>query len=208
MRFLDYAGHRQNAIICPRCGSHPRHRALWLFLEEQVARLEPGSRVLHLAAERNMMPLFARRGDLRYVTSDLNLKSAMVRADVTRLPFRSEAFQMIVSSHMLEHLRDDRAAIAEFARALAPDGQAIIMVPTHQNWRTTPTHEFGAPDPKLEGHWRVYGFDFAWRLHEGGLECRTSGTTEFVSEHVCNECELMDDGIFIGRRPNSAQAGA
>src|SRR5262249_17427628 len=154
---------RQNRIICPRCGSHPRHRALWIFLADQLAHLTWGSVILHLSAEQNVMPVFSSRTDLRYVTSDLKLKSAMVRADVTRLPFQSNSFDMIVSSHMLEHLENDGAAIAEFARTLKPGGQAIVMVPTRPDWRTGGTREFAAPDQR-EGHRRIYGCDFALRL--------------------------------------------
>jgi len=200
MRFLDYAGHRQNRIICPRCGSHPRHRALWMLLGDEIARLQPGSAILHVSAERNVMPLFERRSDLRYITTDLKLKNAMVRADLTRLPFQPGSFQMIVSSHTLEHIQDDGAAVAEFARTLAPGGQAIIMVPTRPSWRVNPTTEFGAPD-RLEGHWRVYGIDFEQRLQTAGLENLTVGTTELVAPEEARACELMDDAIFIGRKP-------
>ena len=200
MRFLDYAGHRQNGIICPTCGSHPRHRALWLYLCDEVARLEAGSAVLHLSAERNVAPIFTNRADLRYVTADLNLKSAMVRADATRLPFKTGSFRMIVSSHMLEHICDDKEAIAEFQRVLAPGAEAIIMVPTRTDWSIAPTQEFGAPDPMLEGHWRVYGFDFAGRLTAAGFESRTIGTTKFVTDEVVDQCALMDDAIFVGRK--------
>lgn len=200
MRFLDYAGHRQNAIICPRCASHPRHRALWTYLADQLTRLESGSAILHLSAEQNLMPMFRRRNDLRYVTCDLKLKSAIVRADATRLPFRSNSFQMIVSSHVLEHLENDRAAIAEFARTLRPGGQAVVMVPTRPDWRTAPTREFGAPDLR-EGHWRLYGGDFAQRLRASGLEDRTIATAELAS---ADACELLDDAIFIARKPSAA----
>jgi len=199
MRFLDYAGHRQNGIICPRCGSHPRHRALWMMLAEEIARLRPGSAVLHVSAEQNLRPVFARRDDLRYVTTDLKLKSAMVRADATRLPFQSGSFHMIVSSHTLEHIQDDGAAVAEFARVLAPGGQAIIMVPTSREWRTNATREFGAPDNQ-EGHWRIYGYDFAARLESAGLENRTIGTMELVPADVAKSCELDDDAVFVGRK--------
>ncbi len=205
MRFLDYAGHRQNAIICPRCGSHPRHRALWTFLADEAGRLEAGAAVLHLSAETNLMPIFTRRRDLRYVTADLKLRSAMVRADATRLPFRSESFDMIVSSHMLEHIEYDADAIAEFARVLAPGGQAIVMVPMMAEWRTSPTREFHAPDPNLEGHWRIYGFDFADRMRLAGLECRTIETAELATGDVRRQCELMDDPIFVGRKPASSR---
>ncbi len=201
MRFLDYAGHRQNAIICPRCGSHPRHRALWIFLADEVGRLETGSAALHLSAETNLTPIFTGRRDLRYVTADLKLKSAMVRADATRMPFRSDSFRMIVSSHMLEHIENDADAVAEFARILTPGGQAVVMVPMMPQWRTSRTREFHAPDPSLEGHWRIYGFDFAERMRSAGLDCRAIETAKLASEQVRRECELMDDAIFVGRKP-------
>ncbi|MBV8138248.1 MAG: methyltransferase domain-containing protein [Deltaproteobacteria bacterium] len=199
MRFLDYAGHRHNGIICPRCGSHPRHRALWTYLADQLAGLESGSAILHLSAEQNLMPVFKRRNDLRYVTSDLRLKSAMVRADATHLPFQSNSFRMIVSSHMLEHVENDRAVIAEFARTLTPGGEAVVMVPTQSDWRTATTREFGAPDPR-QGHWRMYGRDFAERLRASGLEDRTIPTTELAGARAS---ELMDDAIFIARKPSA-----
>ena len=197
MRFLDYAGHRQNGVICPRCGSHPRHRALWTYLADQLARLEAGSAILHLSAEQNLIPVFKRRNDLRYVTSDLKLESAMVRADATRLPFQPNSFRMIVSSHMLEHIENDRAVIAEFARTLTPGGEAVVMVPTRPDWRTAGTREFGAPNLR-EGHWRLYGCDFKQRLRASGLEDRTIATAEL---ECAEACELMDDAIFIGRKP-------
>ena len=203
MRLLDDASHWQNAIICPGCGSHSRHRALWLFLEAEVARLKPGSAVLHLAADHMVTPLFTTRGDLRYVTIDLKTKLAMVCADATRLPFRSESFQMIVSSHVIEHVGDDRGALAEFARVLNPGGIAITMVPMQLNWKTMPTEEYGRPDPQREYHWRLYGFDLEARLRGAGFESRVVTAFDLAGAERASEYELMDEPIFIGRKPPS-----
>ena len=99
--------------------------------------------------------------------------------------------------HMLEHIENDGAAIAEFARTLTPGGEAVVMVPTRPDWRTAGTREFGAPDPR-EGHWRLYGCDFTQRLRASGLEDRTIPTAEL---RCAEACELMDDAIFIARKP-------
>ena len=173
---------------------------LWMYLANEIKRLAAGSAVLHLSAEQNLRPLFARRPDLRYVTTDLKLKDSTVLADATRMPFQSRSFRMIVSSHVLEHIEHDREALAEFARILEPGGLAILMVPTVSDWRTDPTREFGAADPAREGHWRVYGFDFAQRLEEAGLQCAVVGAAEFLPEDTVPECELMDDAIFVGQK--------
>ncbi len=200
MRLLDDASHSQNAIICPGCGSHSRHRALWIFLQNQVALLRPGSAVLHLAADHMVAPLFTGRRDLRYVSIDLKTKLAMVCADATRLPFASGAFDMIVSSHVIEHIGDDRAALAEFARVLGPGGVAITMVPMRRNWKATPTEEYGKADPQREYHWRLYGFDLEQRLREAGFESSTVTAFELTGAELASEYELMDEPIFVGRK--------
>jgi SAM-dependent methyltransferase len=54
------------------------------------------------------------------------------RGQGTQLPFRSEAFDAVVASDVLEHIEDDGAAMAEIARVLRPGGVVIISVPAHQ----------------------------------------------------------------------------
>jgi SAM-dependent methyltransferase len=45
------------------------------------------------------------------------------------LPFPSSTFDLILSHEVLEHVEDDRLAMAEMARVLRPGGRAIIFVP-------------------------------------------------------------------------------
>ncbi len=51
-----------------------------------------------------------------------------VQADVVRLPFASGSFATIIALDILEHV-DDRAALDEMARVLAPGGQLFLTVP-------------------------------------------------------------------------------
>lgn len=46
-----------------------------------------------------------------------------------RLPFPESAFDVILSHEVLEHVQDDRQALAEMARVLRPGGRALIFVP-------------------------------------------------------------------------------
>jgi SAM-dependent methyltransferase len=52
-----------------------------------------------------------------------------VRGDALRLPFPSGAFDVVIASEILEHLPEDRAAIAEAARVLRPGGTLVVTVP-------------------------------------------------------------------------------
>lgn len=45
------------------------------------------------------------------------------------LPFPSGTFDLILSHEVLEHVRDDRAAVREMARTLKPGGRMVIFCP-------------------------------------------------------------------------------
>ncbi|MCK4420086.1 class I SAM-dependent methyltransferase [Candidatus Aerophobetes bacterium] len=46
------------------------------------------------------------------------------------LPFRSIKFDLVVVSHVLEHVQDDRKSFKEISRVLKPGGRFILYVPT------------------------------------------------------------------------------
>ncbi|MCG2786735.1 MAG: methyltransferase domain-containing protein [Anaerolineae bacterium] len=45
------------------------------------------------------------------------------------LPYPDSSFDLILSHEVLEHVLDDRQAVAEMARVLKPGGRAVIFVP-------------------------------------------------------------------------------
>ena len=55
----------------------------------------------------------------------------LVGADAMKLPFASGSFDALVAMDMLEHLPDDKAALAEFARVLKPGGRVFATVPAY-----------------------------------------------------------------------------
>ena len=52
-----------------------------------------------------------------------------VQGDALALPFADGAFDRIIASEVLEHIPDDRGAIAELARVLRPGGRMAVTVP-------------------------------------------------------------------------------
>ncbi|MEW1955207.1 class I SAM-dependent methyltransferase [Terrabacter sp. NPDC080008] len=54
---------------------------------------------------------------------------ATVRADATRLPLADASLDLVVAFDLLEHLRDDDAAVAEVHRVLKPTGTYLVAVP-------------------------------------------------------------------------------
>ena len=53
----------------------------------------------------------------------------VVNAAGEALPLPSAAFELILSHEVLEHVADDRAALAEMARLLRPGGRLVLFVP-------------------------------------------------------------------------------
>jgi SAM-dependent methyltransferase len=45
------------------------------------------------------------------------------------LPFPDSSFDLILSHEVIEHVQDDRAAVAEMVRTLTPGGRAVIFCP-------------------------------------------------------------------------------
>jgi SAM-dependent methyltransferase len=53
----------------------------------------------------------------------------VVVGDALRLPFPPESFDRVIAAEVLEHIPDDRAAMAELARVLRPGGTLAVTVP-------------------------------------------------------------------------------
>jgi SAM-dependent methyltransferase len=59
------------------------------------------------------------------------------QGDVCALPFPDASFDLVLATDVVEHVDDDRRALAEIARVLAPGGAVLITVPTFPSlWGT------------------------------------------------------------------------
>ena len=176
-RFRRFAGDRWDgerwtgdAVRCPSCGSLPRHRLLWLFLTRSPELLR-GS-VLHVAPE----PAIAERlkaTAASYTSVDADPAKAMVAADLTALPFEDASFDLVICSHVLEHVTDDAAALRQLRRVLR--GTLLLQTPVNYDQeRTFEDAEAVDPATRLrlfsqEDHVRVFGRDLPGRLAVAGF---------------------------------------
>jgi ubiquinone/menaquinone biosynthesis C-methylase UbiE len=53
----------------------------------------------------------------------------LVQADLTRLPFRDDTFDVITALDVVEHIREDERALREVNRVLRPGGVLVVSVP-------------------------------------------------------------------------------
>ena len=133
---------------------------------------------------------FKARPNLSYVSADLNSSLAMARMDITQLPFPDASFDVVLCSHVLEHVPDDRSAMAELFRVLHPAGWAIIVAPvdrsraeTLEDPRVTRPQDrarlFGQHD-----HVRLYGRDYISRLECAGFSVNVDSYVTQLDDRI------------------------
>jgi SAM-dependent methyltransferase len=164
---------------------------LWLYIQNETSLTDGGNHILHFAPTNKIKHKLAAFENT-VTTVDLQMDSVDVRADITRLPFAEESFDAILCSHVLEHIPADRVAMSEMSRVLAPDGDALIMVPKDTNREQT-YEDPGITSPEGRrrefGQWnhvRRYGRDFSTRLSEHGFSVSTVTYIEKLDSDTIN----------------------
>lgn len=137
---------------CPGCRSNERDRTLWLFLDMNQHLLKEGSRVLHVAPEAHIYNRLRRTRGIHYQAADKFIEGYentypkdTMYIDITAMPqVPANSYDLILCSHVLECLEDDKAAMSELLRILKPGGSAVLQVPidlnredTYEDWSVT-----------------------------------------------------------------------
>jgi SAM-dependent methyltransferase len=168
-------GGRRSNVVCPVCGSEDRERLAYLYLKNRPYLLSAGTKLLHIAPEYNLSSWLRSKAELDYISADLARNDVDLNMDLTNIPFPNSTFNAIICNHVLEHIPNDRAAMAEVFRVLKPDGWAILQVPISLSLPAT-YEDFSITDPiGREGafgqndHVRIYAMDYVDRLKQAGL---------------------------------------
>jgi predicted SAM-dependent methyltransferase len=154
--------------------------------------------MLHIAAEPCLLERFKAEFGIRYHTMDL-LSNMDIRGDLCVMPFMSASIDIVLTNHVLEHVKDDFAAICEIYRILKPKGIAILQVPIHQKLAVTLEAPKGASPQDLlrlfgqEDHVRMYGNDFRNRFECAGFAVQAHRCGDTVTED-----ELAAHGLYPG----------
>ena len=156
-------------------------------------------KVLHFGPAHCLERIFKKLDNLKYITADLQAPNAMIKMDITDIKFQDNIFDVILCSHVLEHVVDDQKAMAELFRVLKPGGWAIIQVPIEYNRAKsyednkikTPIERkqvFGKDD-----HVRIYGLDFLNRLKTAGFNVKEDNFVFSLDKHVIVKYKLDID---------------
>ncbi len=166
-----------------------------LTVDFDRVKVDPGCRILDVGcgSGRHALEAIRRGGEvvaldksLRDVVDVVSWMAAMgeagelgrtargsgVVADALQLPFADESFDLVIAAEVLEHIRDDQAAIDELFRVLRWEGSLVVTVPRFfpelVNWvLSTKYHSTEG------GHVRIYRYSqLAERVRSAGLSLR------------------------------------
>lgn len=197
---------------CHNCGSLERHRLLWKYLDENTQLFNPTGKikVLHFAPERIFYDKLSSTPNIIYTPCDLMPELyeveggvEVVKADITKIPFDDQSFDVILCNHVLEHIIDDKLAMKELFRVLKPDGFGVFMVPMNNKAMTY--EDFSITDPKERekafgqyDHVRVYGKDYFTRLQSCGftIDEKAKHFTENFSDSELHRFGFLKDEIL------------
>lgn len=160
---------------CPGCGSQARQRLMLSYLVNRSDLFSGSKKLLHFAPELCLERTFRSHPELDYVSADLELPRAMEKIDMTNIDRADGEFNVILCSHVLEHIPDDSKAMRELYRVLSSDGWAILQVPMDLNRKET-YEDFSITSPTERSihfgrfdHCRIYGVDYKDRLEGAGF---------------------------------------
>jgi phosphoglycolate phosphatase len=149
------AGH--NHGICGGCGSRPRTRLIFAVLQG-LNVLQAEKRVLHIAAEAILVGKLKDiyRGNYTIANISMEAMSSLDGVnkavfDLCRAPSFNESFDVIIHSHVLEHVYCNWAlALMRINSLLTEDGVHVFCVPVRGEG-----HYKEDLDPHLPGRTRV-----------------------------------------------------
>jgi SAM-dependent methyltransferase len=136
----------------------PRHELRERLLLDLFLSARPGPTVLNGGAGQGTLSRRLAGLGFAVTSTDVSPEAVdllrehapgdVVEADLISLPFEDERFDAAVLGEVLEHIEDDRGALAEVARVLRPRGVLALSVPANPNLH--------GPSDVWAGHVRRY----------------------------------------------------
>lgn len=183
------------AYLCPICGATDRDRLQALVLKTIV---KPGMQVLEIAPSAPVSNWLNAQPNVHYRSADFLRHDVDDQIDICDMScYSDESFDIVISSHVLEHVPNDRKAMREIRRILSSTGVAVLLVPISlliqdvleapecldesERWR-----RYGQGD-----HVRIYGRrGFVDRLTESGFQVETSTPNDLMTTGLSETARL------------------
>lgn len=177
-------------FTCENCGAIDRDRLYAQYFSTRLKKNEPLS-VLDIAPSSPLQRfLKSHFTALKYRSADLFMGGVDDLVDITNMHVYADAtFDFVICSHVLEHIEEDKKAMAELYRVLKPGGKAIVMVPVLLSLN----EDYQVPEATTtDDRWKHYAQNdhvrmyskpgFLSKLSEVGFRVQEFGVNDFGVE--------------------------
>jgi SAM-dependent methyltransferase len=207
-------GMRRAATACPVCRGMDRTRLMMLALQRELGAGSRPLRVLHTAPDFGLYLWLNRQPGVTQVCADIDRRRyrhipGLIELNLERTGLPDAGFDAVLSSHVLEHVPDDRAAFAEIRRILRPGGTALLLAPFALDGAGTdedPAVTDPAERTRRFGQWdhvRLYDRDdFVARMAAAGLAARLWDPFAAAPAEAAALGLNRDELLPMGRRPD------
>jgi SAM-dependent methyltransferase len=156
INFLNYS--------CPVCDASDRDRLYALYFKKELPKVDLEFRLLDVAPSGSLRNFIqAKYPYINYRSADLLMSGTDDCVDITKMDiYEDNIFDFLICSHVLEHVQNDRKAIAELYRVLKVGGKGIVMVPIMLSLEKDYENP-GITTP--EGRWKHFGQDDHVRMY-------------------------------------------
>lgn len=199
--FLPFGLTKRVNAKCPNCGALERHRLFWCYVKAFTNLFDGNPKsLLHVAPEQILADKLLAIPGVDYLSADLDSPRAMVKMDLTDIQYPEGTWDVILCSHVLEHIPDDRKAMSEMYRTLKPGGWLIVQVPTYgdttyEDWSIT-TEEGRLAAFHQKDHVRKYGTDIVERLQGAGFSVKMERPATMFDAATVRKHALKDQYLF------------
>lgn len=201
-KFLSYGVENRPDAVCPNCGAKERHRLVRDYFNK---RINPNNStdLLYFAPLEGLEQNLRHLDSTTVTTIDLTMEDVDINASITDLPFDDGSFDIVICSHVLEHIPNDELALTELYRILRPGGRALVLVPQDRGRDTTYedpaiTTEEGRKEAFGRGdHVRWYGRDVREKLASPGFEVTVNDYVAQLDDKYVEKRRLQEDGKWI-----------
>jgi len=197
---------------CPHCGASDRDRLYACYMDKIFPQYHSRGQLhlLDIAPSPPLNKFINAFEKIVHHTADLLVDGVDLVVDITNMPeIDSDSFDILICSHVLEHVKDDRKALSELYRVLKPDGWGILMVPIiltidqidedpevmdiAERWR-----RFAQDD-----HVRLYSkFGFIERIEAAGFTLKQLGV-DYFGESVFRQYGITNKSVlYIAQKTN------
>ena len=181
--------------MCPNCSSSDRERLYMLYLQKINFNKKP-VKIIDFAPSKNFEKKIKSLKNVTYHSADLYRNDFDLKIDIENIKIKEETYDMLICSHVLEHINSPRKALKELNRITKKGGIGIIMVPIIPKINSTVEVPCESDDDR-------------WKHHGQGDHIRIFGRSDFINllkshfdlkiidKSYFNEVELIKSGINL-----------